>query len=282
MAIKYPYLGDGSPFNAESLNVRFDSLMGPASGVNAIGSPEVSRGAFRHNHLPSLVGHAGRDMASIENGFSSGTNGVFYRGEPPTSGTFLDTETITDWHQDSHLGFPQDVIYTHNLPTDAYSFVLQNFDAVDNVDRIGAFIVLANIHVLQFKPKEQSPLTFPYEKLMGLELGLALKCLLGPTEEITIVLDESVRSVSPRVTIGPTAGFGAAGITPHDGPGEDDIYTYQDVALRCVVGHIPNITDVTGVEIRGTINGQYADQVEVLVDKVNVTIIPLHAKLLEY
>ena len=63
MAIKYPYLGDGSPFNAESLNVRFDSLMGPASGVNAIGSPEVSRGAFRHNHLPSLVGHAGRDMA---------------------------------------------------------------------------------------------------------------------------------------------------------------------------------------------------------------------------
>ena len=277
MAIKYPYLGDGSPFNAESLNVRFDSLMGPASGVNAIGSPEVSRGAFRHNHLPSLVGHAGRDTASIEDGFSSGTDGVFYRGEPPTSGTFLDTKTVTSWHKSGNLDFPQDVLYTHMLPEDTYSVVRQNFDAEDNVDRIGAFIILANVHVLQFRVKDQSPLTFPFEKLMGLELGLALKCKTGDVD-VDTPLRTSVRSISPRVTIGPDT----SGTRPHNGPGESDIYTYQDVALRCVVGHIPVITDVTGVEIRGTINGDYADQVEVLVDKVNVTIIPLHAKLLEY
>ena len=277
MAIKYPYLGDGSPFNAESLNVRFDSLMGPSSGVNALGSPEIDLGAFRHNHLPSLVGHAGRDVASIQNGFSSETTGVFYRGEPLTSGTFLDTETIRHWHDSGRLGFPQDVIYTHMLPEDAYSVVRENFDAADNGDRIGAFILLANVHVIQFRVKDQSPLSSPFEKLMGLELGLALKCLRG-TEEINVVLYNSVRSISPRVTIGPDP----SGTGPHNGPGEFDIYTYQDVALRCVVGHIPNITDVTGVEIRGTINGEWSDQVEVLVDKMNVTIIPLHAKLINY
>ena len=65
MPINYNKLDEGDQLNAASLNDRFSSIGGAATGVNNLGQEDLERLALRRNHVPSLI-----TSASFPNGLS--------------------------------------------------------------------------------------------------------------------------------------------------------------------------------------------------------------------
>lgn len=56
MAIKYTYLKDSSPFTADALNARVTDA---TDGINEIKQDDIGHGAFRTEHLPTMIGVPG-------------------------------------------------------------------------------------------------------------------------------------------------------------------------------------------------------------------------------
>ena len=58
MPIKYTYLEDSSPFTADALNVRVSDA---TDGINELKQDDIGHGAFRTEHLPTMIGVPGID-----------------------------------------------------------------------------------------------------------------------------------------------------------------------------------------------------------------------------
>ena len=62
MADYYNYLKDGTAYTAKELNDRLESV---GDTLNALDPYSFSHGAFRHEHLPQLIGPSGRETGAF-------------------------------------------------------------------------------------------------------------------------------------------------------------------------------------------------------------------------
>lgn len=248
---RYPYLNDDTPFDAASLNDRFDVLAG---ALNTLEADSIAERALNNVHVPSVCS----GVVTTET-----TDAVVTT--PIKPGARILVERVDPYYTDSGLG------YSLSLGT---SYTLER--TTDSTAPT-ALMVMANVEVTEFadiqvvatsKMAEGGGGTFPPrdQVVTGITLNeyewdarvfIVLEDLAGTQK----VLQRTERQLSPRVTIGnagnaatpdpPTAEVGLDYLVGRitmsplrDMPGygisgpvyqQFDYKTYQDVALRTVV-----------------------------------------------
>jgi hypothetical protein len=247
----YKYLETGTAFNASELNLRFDAVIGTNKGLNAIKLEDCSLGAFRHNMLPRLI----------------------------HSSTFTTMPPSRDFGSEVNVGF--------STTTSTSTIIEQEFSEplsldMNGGDNLSSVIVLANVCVEKFDTKleivqdgETIDKLKPNEDVNHAEFFIEIETT-GAADPI--VLDRTVRALSPRVTIDSSNNFciGFDGV---------DLDTSQDVSIRTVitVDDLDSPTSkLTLVRLRKrkptTLDKAVRTQV-VTYSKRNLTTIPLHAKV---
>lgn len=284
----YKYLEDGTPVTASELNSRFASLLGGTQGVNEITPDMLSLGALRHNHIPSLVGKKGQTKDDLEGGFTTASTTPFFTTSaavPLTPRYNITARTTTAgtfaWG---------DAIYRHVFNDPITKTSAGEVDA-------HAIVLLANVHVNRFAQRDgQLAATFK-DSLRERALGVAFQLVVeydftdasGAVFPRSQPLPNSTRGTSPGLTIDrnsgteTVSGYPMATTTATD-TGTDRL-TFKDVPLRAVfrLADVP-LSDnesfaVTGVRIDAVQFGRGSVATVARVDKINLTAIPLHAKV---
>mgnify|MGYP003132651199 FL=1 len=289
MSIFYKYLDEGTDFSAVEFNDRFEALMGFETGVNALNPESFALGAFRQNHLPSLVGPSGHDASAIEDSLTSETTRMYLADslQGPHAET-IGEQAIVGAIAD---GDPSDPILYHNLTPSPY------FDEASS-SHVNALIILANVHLNRFIRRGDQVSADQFKEAMrerGLgavfTLWLDIGYTLGGVPARTWMrLINSQKMVSPGFTIDYNSGTAALSGYPMNYSGEYDYRTNKDVALRTVVTKEEILEFATGAEqirvagvaVTGCVIGDGAVHAKGRVDKGNLTVIPLHTKVLTH
>tara|TARA_R110002074_G_scaffold96265_1_gene209225 strand:+ start:71 stop:883 length:813 start_codon:yes stop_codon:yes gene_type:complete len=265
MSINYVYMPTNTAFEANALNLRFETFMGTAQGLNALTPEDLMLGAFRHNHVPRLLQ---REDYTYEQ---------LYASLGPSMNRF---SVMRNTLFDSGSGVSDlTTVLTH---TQTYPFVLgMATNILPERENIAAIIVLANICIEQFIMKQGSQGTsYPREDKDYVLASLWVEDSTGKNEQIP----KTVRALSPRITISVTAPYNgfkeAAG-------GQSERRTDQDIAIRSVITlsdlAAAGLSDVQKVHLKlepskpGLLGGLGVDKVQY--SKANLTVIPIHAKL---
>ena len=284
----YKYLEDGTPVTAEELNSRFTELLGDTQGVNEVTPDMLALGALRHNQIPSLIGKKGETKEDLEGGFTKITDDAFFTTSSAVSVT--PRYNITAHTPTAGVFVWGDSIYRHVFNDPITKTSAGEVDA-------HAILILANVHVNRFEQRDgQLAATFKdglRERALGVAFQLVVECELtyasGTVVPLYHPLQNSTRGTSPGLTIDRNSGtddisgYPMATTTASDnGP---DRLTFKDVPLRAVfrLADVP-LSDnesfvVTGVRIDAVQFGRGSIATVARVDKINLTAIPLHAKV---
>ena len=251
--MSYKYLEDGTVFNAEELNDRFTAEQ---VNINDVTSSELQHGALGASHLPMMIGIAGQPEAGRTPQKSIATLVPF-----GTTQTYKSGQTI----------------------------VSVDFDGLElghgEKDKASALLVLFNANVEVFCKFDQSgnPFDMPsderVEDLLFATFGVKLS---SPTTGL--VLDKTLRAISPGYTMSAQSTYGLTGtaILP-------DIQSFKDVALRSVI--LPSDVAFFAGEGLSQVSivvniGEYlatpsGNSYGVKISKVNFTCLPIQAKVTE-
>ena len=249
----YVYLDTNTPFEANELNLRFDSLMGAAKGFNALSVEDLSLGSLRHNHLPVMI----HDSTLSESDLLPAAPVV---GTGPFSAhRSLSFSTATK------ITAPSGVVIT--------PVTFPNATAVEAVDaetpspqNVTGIIVLSNVEIVKFGEQNDFKVREDYAFVTA---SLRVTDSAGTSAQIL----SSRRALSARLTIGHPQGM------PMFGSGSNrDHLTNQDLSIRSVLTAeiiaARGLIDVKKIELNLT-----ANFTDVYYGKANLTAIPLQAKL---
>ena len=275
---RYPYLNDDTPFDASSLNTRFDTL---SLALNTLNPDAIAERALNPVHIPSLVGNV-------------------VTAETPSA------RVDTPGHVGSPIGvigsFASTTLDSPQLPFSSGYYVTLS-DALTltrsslTPDVPTALMVFANAEVKDFEGIE---LIESYGAVYGITLNeytwdatVVLVCESSTGTRSTLY--RTARQVSPRVTIGSFRNMESdeANRIPmgplRDMPGnrtggpsvfQFDHKTYQDVAIRTVIT-ATDLTEMGLADIKtihlGFLSGNKRDY---RVQRANITALPLVAEVL--
>ena len=246
MAIKFTYLKDSSPFTADALNAR---VADATDGINELKQEDIGHGAFRTEHLPTVIGVPGVDDPADQL-FSVNNDQEFltvYRTSPGApfeiSGAVLNYTNAT--------GRPE---------------IVQGGDTT-------ALVILANLQVRRFLGTSQGGTNRPlrradqnFEDLVSATFWIKVKVINpnpgGSVPELEFDIPHSARTISPGLTVveiicDPDEEEGMIYNIPGRAYLYDDL-TFKNVAIRTVLtgqylfdllGYAP---DVSGIPVVGT------------------------------
>lgn len=190
MTVKYEYLVDGTAFTAAEYNTRFSQVF---YEVNELPSDSASLGAFRHDHLPCLVGPAGHSesVLSVADGFTSKLELAFREGD-------TSCVEITAYGDFGTTGELANEIVSCMTGADFPSFQLGH----DRADRVGAVLLMGNFLVREWLLQSG---TTAYgalnEDALAVQAAFRLEYTSGGIPGQTVILERSVRALSPRLSI---------------------------------------------------------------------------------
>ena len=192
MTIKYPYLEDGTPLKAAELNTRFGPVF---DGLNLLHPESVGLGAFRHNHLPCLVGPAdySEDELSVADGFTSRTDLSFNPAE-------VDCVVITSERATSTGYADANTIISCMTGSDFPSFQVGH----QHADEVGAVVLLGNFHIkswLLADPAKTTSYKDLNEDTLAVQAAFRLHYTTSDGGSNSHILERSQRALSPRLTI---------------------------------------------------------------------------------
>ena len=247
--INYPYLPEGEPFTADSLNNRFSTV---TNGVNDLMDYSGVRGSFHEDHLPSMVPGLGTGLTST----FPGSHG--YTNEYTTFGSNTGWEVIGPGVDNLEISFSQ-----INL-------------GMNQADYIAGLYVLMNVVFYYAQPINPAG--------TGGENLWASFCIQWSDDLVTPVwntISRTERFISGKGL--------AANDRPLPGSSADPDFPdqaggYQEVAIRTLI--LPS--DITpGTTIQG-VRGAVSMYIEtaptpgpariVIVGQGSISVIPLHAK----
>tara|TARA_R110000751_G_scaffold16376_7_gene51861 strand:- start:9282 stop:10076 length:795 start_codon:yes stop_codon:yes gene_type:complete len=260
MAKYYNYLKDGTAYTAKELNDRLESVR---DTINALDPESFSHGAFRHEHLPQLIGPSGRDpdvfeafTASVGVGFASGD--VKLQGDDMVPATSVNYPAGIDM-------------------------------AAENVT---AFIILANFNIRRFLDKDgesEVPIERSYEDFIGTKFSVMAIDEAGESH----LISHTARAISPGWTMA-NATMDATHTVENNyyWPGQaiapDRNATFKDLAIRTIV--LPEDIEVLGMDrvygfeiisstqfLAASTSGMGDPGIELT--KRNLTVIPIHAEV---
>jgi len=224
--IVYPYLVEGTIFDAASLNSRFGVLganLPLPLGINALMPYAVQRGCFQEEHLPETGIIAGEEFGG---GFTISFNPsadvlqdmvyLIWGGE-------ADRSAVTDG-----AGNDLEILFDNPI----------NFAAGmgDGTQKVGGVLIFANLHFM--RASMNMAILLDGQGVGPVGFMICIQYLDGNTGLWTTI-KSSERFSNSRIIKMSTAG--QAGTTfPEDTPlgdgpfdtADSDIYTFQDIALR--------------------------------------------------
>ena len=248
MPIKYTYLEDSSPFTADALNTRISDA---TDGLNKLKQDDIGHGAFRTEHLPTMIGVPG--MADPADQLFAVSN---------------------------HIKFKPTV---HRSPSGS-SFeiagaVLNYTDATGRPEIVAggettALLILFNLQVRRFLESRQGTIFFTqlrnadknYEDLVSATFMIKVKVLnpnVGGTDpEIEFDVPHSARTISPGLTqVEITDAEASSGGTDYEVRGRSyfwDDLSHKNVAIRTILtgdylfDHLGYAPDASGNPLPGT------------------------------
>ena len=256
----YTYLTDGTAYTAEALNSRLESVR---DSLNSLESSAFAHGAFRHEHLPQLIGPSGRE-AGVFDAFQSHVGIGF---DSSSSVRLMGTASVPVTRIDYPAGIDM---------------------AADNVT---AFIILANFTIRRFLDDGDTeiPIERAYEDFIG------TKFTVMATEEdgTAQMVPHSARAISPGWTMAnATMPAAHSGENNYYWPGQaitpDRNNTFKDLAIRTIV--LAEDIEAYGMDrvygftisastryLTSTPSGLGDPGVELT--KRNLTVIPIHAEV---
>lgn len=284
MAIDYTYLDPDSPFTADALNTRFDSAMSTlAGGVNNLLPEDFAVGAFRHDHLPRLIGQDGLTLTE----FTEQTASIF--GDANRF-SVMRNNAFADFGAVAHGAVIMELVYGASPGFYLVPAVNVTMDLSESTENVGAILVLANIAVIKLVITDD-PVTalvsdpdtwyFPAEERHRASFIIRITDSSGASVD----LDKTRRILSPRITqqsyIAASSAYSTAtGLTVGTTTITPDKITNQDVAIRTVITPSDlsdwGLTDVNKIALiseRGMLT------TTVHLGKGNLTAIPIHTKL---
>jgi hypothetical protein len=192
MTIKYPYLEDGTPLKAAELNTRFGQVF---EGLNLLHPESVGLGAFRHNHLPCLVGPAdySEDELSVADGFTSRTELSFNPAEVDCVVITSEKATTLNWAG-------ADTIISCMTGSDFPSFQVGH----QHADEVGAVVLLGNFHIehwLLADPAKTTSYRDLNEDTLAVQAAFKLHYTTSAGASATLILERSQRALSPRLSV---------------------------------------------------------------------------------
>lgn len=229
MTIKFNLLEDGTSFTAEEYNIRFQEVF---TGLNAIRPDSVGLGAFRHNHLPSLVGPARHTESelSVAGGMRNRVNNSFSEGE-----TSCITITAVSGAASDGMGDTDDILSCMTA-ADFPSFRIGH----EYSDRVGAVLLMGNFLVREWKLQTgTTSYTDLNEDCLAVQAAFKLEYVNTSGATVTKILERSIRALSPRLSI--SKGIMSSGIKA----GEDSTVlasTDGDFDDNAVAGSYARIT----------------------------------------
>ena len=290
----YKHLEDGTPVTAEEFNTRFDTLMGEDKGVNAVTPDMLALGALRHNQIPALVGKAGESGADLAGGFTKETGRTFIDSNLGTKGVDIEARTLISGGPISY-----ETVYRHTFPQPLVRERVRDPLDPASVPKMDAdaIIVLANAHVNRlWKRDDQFSdgdfLVNMRERLVGIAFRLVAivdtEYADGSVDTDLYPLLQSPRGISPGFTIDINdtderkSGYpmleGSAVLANYD------LMTFKDVALRGVFvmpdfAFGGDIHRVVAIKLQAGLYGFGCGLLKGRIDKMNLTAIPIHAKV---
>lgn len=281
MAINYTYLDPDSPFTADALNTRFDSAMSTlAGGVNNLFPEDFAVGAFRHDHLPRLIGQDGLTLTE----FTEQTASIF--GDANRF-SVMRNDAFADSGEVAHGATVMELDYGGTAMNLAPA-VNVTMDLSESTENVGAILVLANIAVIKLVIDGDpvvaylaggNELYFPAEDRHYAQFVIRITDSSG----VSVDLDKTRRALSPRITqdgipSDPAVYPSSAGL--RSGALTKDKQTNQDVAIRTVITPSDlsdsGLTDVNKIAL---ISERGRTTTTVHLGKGNLTAIPIHTKL---
>lgn len=224
----YPYLVEGTVFDAFALNSRFGATGAPGFGINAVMPYAAKRGAFQEVHLPATGIIAGEEFTS---GFTVKIN--------PTTDQVTDDVYVGQGNNNQTVlsDGVQDLEIMFNSPI--------NFGAgMAGAQKVGGVLILANVHFmrasLSFRLKE-GPLGFMIQvQYLDDSTGIwnAISLSERFSNERIISVTDPGGAAGPVFPAGTPLGDGPFDRTRDGGDPtegdylEQDVYTFQDIPLR--------------------------------------------------
>lgn len=258
----YTYLTDGTAYTAEALNSRLESVR---DSLNSLESSAFAHGAFRHEHLPQLIGPSGRE-AGVFDAFQNHVGVGFDSG---SSVTLMGTAPVPVTRIDYPAGIDM---------------------AADNVT---AFIILANFTIRRFL--DDGGAAMPIERAYEDFIGTKFTVMATEEDGTGQMVPHSARAISPGWTMANATMPSAA--TAHE---EDNYYwpgqaitpdrgtTFKDLAIRTIV--LAEDIEAYGMDrvygftisastryLTAEMSGLGDPGVELT--KRNLTVIPIHAEV---
>tara|TARA_R100000951_G_scaffold112907_1_gene113999 strand:+ start:741 stop:1568 length:828 start_codon:yes stop_codon:yes gene_type:complete len=270
--IQYPYLEEGTVFDAASLNNRLQTV---TDGLNGLTEVSVQRGTFSDQHLTNQGLLAGEQFPTIA---TAGTT----RYSRNISGNHSYTVQYVSWGGNGT--YPAVGDNDRELITDGVVSLEINFGAssiqlgMSNTDKIAGLIILLNVHLLRTSVVDAQQQTD-----YGAEQS-AMTCIQYTTDGINwFTFRKTERFQRNRTVRGEGQG---AQIDPSPrgrmtGADQDDVYCNQDIATRTLI--LPEDLPDPNLAIRGiraaTAVWQPAtgSAQTIYLREANFTVIPLHA-----
>ena len=282
--LTYPYLVEGVPFNAASLNTRFGGVAGATAGLNALMDYAAKRGAFQEVHLPATGIVAGEQFTA--NGFTTSLTMPY-----PYPGPTLDRFTTT-----TYTGFGDDV--DRQVLSDSSGAELKvMFDSgitlgMGNAQKIGGLLILVNVHFLRVTLiQDDTELKGPKPGKVAFMICLQYTTDNGASWNTVAKTErfQSERIIDNLCGEGPFSRQGHNPFRDVDNPsGQWDTWTFQDMSIRTwfdatnfttggvdgfrVVGTVVNLDPAAMPPASSTFRGYYRD--------ANLSVVPWHAEAL--
>ena len=237
--LTYPYLIEGAPFDASSLNTRFEGVAGAAAGLNAIMPYAAKRGAFQQVHLPATGVVAAEAFSSFTTTINPSTD-QFVTSTYTTFGADAGREVLTDG-----AGTNLEVL----IPAPGVTL------GMGQPQKIGGLLILANVHFIRntYVPEGEGEIT-------ALKPGktafmMALQYTTDGVNWVTNNLAKTERWQTERVVDNQ---WGEGPFNRHEGDlltrTENDIWTYQDIPLRTWLDATNfNVNGIRGFRVVGAV-----------------------------
>jgi len=269
--IQYPYLEEGTTFDASSLNTRLQTV---TDGLNGLTEVSVQRGAFSDQHLSNQGLLAGEDFPA------SGVAGTT-RYSRNISGNHSYTVKYTTWGGNGTYPLVGDT--DRNLITDGVVSLEINFGAstiqlgMGNTDKIAGLLVLLNVHLLRTSLVNEEQQTD-----FGATQG-AMTCIQYTTDNVNWFTLRKTERFQWNRTV---RGEGQVAINPSQrgkmtSDDQDDVYCNQDISTRTII--LPSDLPDPNLAIRGiraatAVFGAATGSAQTIyLRESNFTVIPLHA-----
>lgn len=284
--INYPYLVEGTTFDAASLNTRFGPVGAVGFGINALMGYAAKRGCFQEEHLPETGIVAAEDFTVTNLTLSIN----------PANDEYVDT-IYTTWGGNNDRQVITDGVTPLQFEVGsgmATSIAL----GMGNPDKIAGLLILANVHFMCTLGQGDYAVK---EGPTGFMICVQYKDGAGGWNTIRA----SERFCNERIVKWASAAATAEGNPLGDGPFEGgpdlgasvlsrpDIYTFQDLPLRFWLDQANFPNEIFGLRIVGTsvAFGSPIDPVASWIPRAtgnmrayyreaNFSVIPLHAEAL--